>query len=525
VNRIVVFVLVAVLVLTGVGVGVFALTSGDPDPSSPSATQPAAPEPRRTPTGPVDPAATRPPSPELARFYAQTIAWEECADLLCGTVTVPIDYRDPSGATIELALEKLPAADPGNVIGPLVVNPGGPGAPGTDYAEQAPLAFRSQLLDRFDVVGFDPRGTGDSAPVDCLSDEELGAYLAGDPEPDDAAEGREYAERQRAFFAGCVARSDALVGHVTTIETARDLDVIRAALGQPTLTYFGASYGTKLGATYAELFPKKVGRLVLDGAVDVSLPSRELSLSQAGGFETALRSYVDNCTRVTDDCFLGDTVDEGMQTISDLLDQIEAEPLPTSQGRELTIGTAFYGIVAPLYNRDNWTLLSQGLGQAMDGNGSTLLLLADFYASREGDTYADNSAESIQAINCLDDPYAIDPSEVPAQYADFEAESPTFGRVFAWGLVGCLGIQVESTEKPLEIRGEGAAPIVVTGTTRDPATPYEWAVALSDQLVSGVLITRDGDGHTAYNMGNECVDVAVEAYLIEGQVPEDGRRC
>jgi pimeloyl-ACP methyl ester carboxylesterase len=525
VNRIVVIALVVVLVLSGVGAGLYALASdGSTDAGEPTGSEPAAPA--TTPSEPVDPAATRPPSPELAAFYSQTIAWEECGDLQCGTVTVPIDYRHPGGATFELALNRLPAGDPEAVVGPLVVNPGGPGAPGTDYAEQAPLAFRDQLLDRFDIVGFDPRGTGDSDPVDCLTDEQLDAYLAGDPEPDDAAEGREYAEQQRAFFEGCVARSDALVGHVTTIETARDLDVIRAALGQPTLTYFGASYGTKLGATYAELFPKKVGRLVLDGAVDVSLPSRELSLTQAGGFETALRSYVDNCTQVTDDCFLGDTVDEGMQTISDLLDEIEAEPLPVQQqGRELTIGSAFYGIVAPLYNRDNWTLLSQGLGQAMDGNGSTLLLLADFYASREGDTYEDNSAEAIQAINCLDDPFAIGPAEVPAQYPDFERVSPTFGRVFAWGLVGCRGIQVRSAEKPLDIRGEGAAPIVVTGTTRDPATPYAWAVALSDQLASGVLVSRDGDGHTAYNAGNECVDEAIEAYLIEGTVPEDGLRC
>lgn len=527
-NRIVVIVVVAVMVLGAIGGSVLALLSGDDtDPSSDGdagrtpSSQPAEPP----PTAPVDPSVTEPPAPGLAPFYSQSIAWEECGDLQCGTVSVPVDYRDPRGATIDLALNKLPAAEPAEAIGPLVVNPGGPGAPGTDYAEQAPLAFRSQLLDRFDIVGFDPRGTGDSAPVDCLSDDDLDAYLAADPDPDDAAEGRAYAAGQAEFFAGCVERSGALIGHVTTIETARDLDVIRAALRQPTLTYFGASYGTKLGATYAELFPAKVGRLVLDGAVDVSLPSRELSLAQAGGFETALRSYVDNCTQVTDDCFLGDTVDEGMATISDLIDDIEQQPLPTQQGRELTVGNAFYGIVAPLYNRDNWTVLSQGLGQALDGDGSTLLLLSDFYASREDGTYTDNSSEAIYAINCLDDPYAIGPAQVPAQYADFERVSPTFGRVFAWGLVGCRGIQVESSEPPLDIRGEGAAPIVVTGTTRDPATPYEWAVALSEQLASGVLVTRDGDGHTAYNSGNECVDEAIEAYLIAGTVPDDGLTC
>jgi pimeloyl-ACP methyl ester carboxylesterase len=523
VNRIVVIVVAMALVLAAVGGGVLALvTADDSSPDSSSSSEPTVVE--MTPTQPVDPAATEPPTPELAPFYSQTISWEQCDGLLCGTVTVPIDYRDPGGATIDLAVNKVPAADPSRFIGPLVVNPGGPGVPGTNYAEQATSVFRSELLDRFDIVGFDPRGTGDSDPVDCLSDDELSDWLASDPDPDDAAEAEAFAAGQEAFFEGCVARSDSLIGHVTTTETARDLDVIRAALGQTTLTYLGASYGTKLGATYAELFPEKVGRLVLDGAVDVSLPSRELSLAQAGGFETALRSYVGDCVE-GGDCFLGDTLDDGMQTISDLMDDIEEQPLPTQQGRELAVGNAFYGLVAPLYSRETWNLLDQGLSQALDGNGSTLLLLSDFYASREGDTYTDNSAEAILAINCLDDPYAIDPSQVPEQYADFERVSPTFGRVFAWGLVGCRGIEVQSSESPLEIRGEGAAPIIVTGTTRDPATPYEWAVSLAEQLESGVLITRDGDGHTAYNTGNECVDVAIEAYLIEGTVPDDGLEC
>ncbi len=522
-KRTVVLVFVAALVVAAVGGGLLVLVAGDNSSTGDSRSTPSsATEP--TPTPPVDPAATVPPAPELAPFYSQTISWEECGDLQCGTVTVPIDYREPTGATIDLALNKIAALDPSNAIGPLVVNPGGPGAPGTDYAEQASLVFRSQLLDRFDVIGFDPRGTGESDPVDCLTDDELSAYLASDPDPDDAVEGAAYAASLDRFFDGCVARSDSLIGHVTTTETARDLDVIRAALGQPTLTYFGASYGTKLGATYAELFPAKVGRLVLDGAVDVSLSSRELSLAQAGGFETALRSYVDSCVQ-DGGCFLGDTVDAGIQAIKDLLDDIEQQPMSTQLDRELTVGNAFYGLVVPLYNLDNWPLLDQGLSQALDGDGSTMLLLSDFYASRDGDTYEDNSAEAIYAINCLDDPYAIEPSQVPAQYPAFEQVSPTFGRVFAWGLVACRGIEVKSTERPLDIRAEGAAPIVVTGTTRDPATPYEWAVALSDQLESGVLISRDGDGHTAYNAGNACVDEAIEAYLLEGTVPEDGLEC
>ncbi len=522
-TRVVVLLVVAVMLLAAVGAGVLALTSGGGGPVSPEQSEEAAvlPAPLPPQAGAADP-----PSPALAPFYSQTLSWEECGSLWCSTLTVPVDYRDPGGETFELALNQRPANRPSGRIGPLVVNPGGPGAPGTDYVEQADFAFRDQLLDRFDLIGFDPRGTGESNPVDCLSDDELADFLASDPDPDDAAEGQEYAATQEALFDGCVQRSDSLIGHVTTAETARDIDVLRAALGRARLDYFGASYGTKLGATYADLFPKKVGHAVLDGAVDVTLSARELSLGQAGGFETALRAYVDNCTQVTDDCFLGQSVDAGLTTITDLLATIEAEPLPTSIGdRELTIGSAFYGLVAPLYNRDNWTLLSQGLGQALDGDGSTLLLLSDFYASREGDTYTDNSSEAIYAINCLDDPDSIGPDEVPAQYADFERVSPTFGRVFAWGLVGCRGIEVASTEPPHDLRAQGAPPILVTGTTRDPATPYEWAVGLADHLESGVLLTRDGDGHTAYNSGNDCIDEAIEAYLLDDVVPDDGLEC
>ena len=471
------------------------------------------------------PEATEAPSPELEPFYSQQIDWEACGDNQCGSLTVPVDYRDAGGDTIGINLLKVPAGNPGARIGSLVVNPGGPGAPGTSYAENAEQAFRAPITDRYDIVGFDPRGTGASDPVDCLSDDEMTEFLAVDPDPDDTAEERTLVDELADFYQGCVDNSDALVAHVTTAETARDMDVLRAALGESTLAYFGASYGTKLGATYAELFPDKVGRLVLDGAVDVGLSSRDLTLGQAGGFETALRAYVDNCVDETPSCFLGDSREEGLQTISDLLADIDDEPLPTTDGRELTVGSAFYGVVTPLYVRDYWYLLSQGLESALDGDGTTLMLLADAYASRQDGTYLDNSTEAIYAINCLDDPFYVEPGQVEAEVPAFEEVSPTFGRVFAWSLVNCKGLQVESSEPPLDIRAEGAAPIVVVGTTRDPATPYDWAVSLADRLESGVLVSRDGDGHTGYNAGNECVDSAIEAYLTDGTVPDDGLQC
>ena len=525
-KRVTVAVVIVAMVLAAAGVGiavvVAALSSGPGESSSESSSAPATPPPVVAP----EPGSTIAPEPDLRRFYGQELRWKQCrGDFWCSTLTVPLDYARPDGQTIDIAVLKVPAGDPDRRLGSLVVNPGGPGAPGTDYAASAGIAFRPPLRERYDVVGFDPRGTGSSDPVDCLGDDQLDRYIASDPAPDTAAERQEYAGWVQAIGRGCPARSGPLAAHVSTVEAARDMDVLRSALGERKLDYFGASYGTKLGATYAELFPRQVGRFVLDGAVDLSIGPRELGLEQAAGFETALRAYVEDCVENDDPCFLGDSVDEGLATISDLLDQIDQDPLPTSLGRDLEVGNAFYGVVAPLYVRDYWYLLSQALQQAMDGDGTTLLRLSDLYSSRGPDGYTDNSAEAIYAINCLDDPWAISPRQVPSQYADFERASPTFGRVFAWSLTGCAGTTVRSEEPSPEVDAEGAAPIVVVGTTRDPATPYLWAQHLAAQLDSGVLVSRDGDGHTGYNAGNECVDEAVEGYLLRGEVPRDGLRC
>jgi pimeloyl-ACP methyl ester carboxylesterase len=482
--------------------------------------------PTPSPTTPPPATVTEAPEPALTDFYSQRIDWQPCesdGDHDCGFLTVPVDYAEPAGETVELALLRVPAR--GARVGSLVVNPGGPGARGTTYAAAGSQVFREPLLDGFDIVGFDPRGVGGSAPVDCLSDAELDAYLAGDPTPDTAEELAAYRTSVLSLGEKCVAGSGPIVGHVTTTEAARDMDVLRSALGEEQLTYFGASYGTKLGATYAELFPDQVGRFVLDGAVDVGLDPQSLALEQAVGFETALRAYVQNCLDSTDNCFLGDTVDEGLATITGLLADIEAEPLPAGD-RELTPGTAFYGIITPLYYREAWFLLSTALASALEGKGSALMDLADTYASRNADgSYADNLIEANYAINCLDDPTSVPFARVPSLFPEFEEASPTFGRIFAWGMAGCRGIDVTSSEEPLDIRAEGAAPILVLGTSRDPATPLKWARALSAQLDSGVLVERDGDGHTAYNAGNECVDSIVEDYLLDGDVPEDGTAC
>jgi pimeloyl-ACP methyl ester carboxylesterase len=292
------------------------------------------------------------------------------------------------------------------------------------------------------------------------------------------------------------------------------------------LSYFGASYGTKLGATYAQLFPQRVGRFVLDGAVDPALGTRASALQQAAGFQTALDAYAANCVQSEVGCFLGKSVPDVRQTISTLLDQISQQPLPTGDGRSLSGGDAFYGIAATLYERSYWIILSSALRSALSGDGTLLMKLADAYSHRNADgSFQDNFLQAFYDISCVDDPYALPFSKVPSQFAAFEKASPVFGRVYAWGLTACDGFTPRSDEPVPTIHARGARPIVVIGTTRDPATPYRWAVALAHQLDSGVLISRDGDGHTGYHQGNTCVDTAVDAYLVSDVVPKDGLSC
>ena len=475
------------------------------------------------PTG--GPPASQPPSPSLARFYSQRLDWSDCGDGdECARLTVPLDYRRPGGRTIRLYVLEVPAS--GSRIGSLVVNPGGPGAAGSTYAAGRGASFGDPLLDHYDLVGFDPRGTGRSSPVDCLDDQSFNAYLSADPDPSTPAEVTTFRRQQQALARGCAANSGALASHVSTVESARDMDILRAALGEPRMNYFGASYGTKLGATYAQLFPQRVGRFVLDGAIDPTLGTRAAALEQAAGFQKALDAYAANCVQSDIGCFLGKDDAAVLRTIGTLLDQIAQRPLPTSDGRELTAGNAFYGIAATLYNRSYWILLSSALRGALSGDGTQLMKLADAYAERNADgTFQSNFLEAFYDISCLDDPASVPYSQVPSEIPAFLRASPVFGRTYAWGLTACDGFTPRTDEKPPAIHARGAQPIVVIGTTRDPATPYREAVALARQLDSGVLVSRDGDGHTGYHQGNACVDNAVNGYLVAGVVPKNGLTC
>ncbi|NUU23005.1 MAG: alpha/beta fold hydrolase [Streptomycetaceae bacterium] len=457
---------------------------------------------------------------------ASKINWTRCSEgaFECGSLSVPIDYAAPDGPKVKIELIRKKAIG-NDRIGTLVVNPGGPGGSGISFARYAASELPRSVRERYDIVGFDPRGVGQSAPVECLSDADMDAYTQVDQTPDTPAEEDAALEAAKRFGQSCKDHTSALLAHVSTVDAARDMDQIREALGEPKLHYLGASYGTFLGSTYAELFPDKVGRFVLDGAVDPSQTAATANRLQGGGFETALNAYVDDCV-AGGSCFLGDTRDAALARIRSFLTDVDARPLPGDGKRRVTEAIATTGILSPLYSSDQWPELTRALESAFDGDGSALLDLSDAYYERGSDGHYANLMYANAAVNCLDlPPAATTTDQVKAQVAEFEQASPTFGRALAWAGLTCGTWPVPATGHPHEIRAPGAAPILVVGTTRDPATPYAWAQALADQLDSGHLLTYDGDGHTAYLRGSTCIDSAIDDYLLTGTPPADGKTC
>ncbi|WP_153395020.1 alpha/beta hydrolase [Ornithinicoccus halotolerans] len=476
-------------------------------------------------TGEQDTADPTEAAPEgLDRYYSQQVQWSGCEDFECAQVEVPLDYGEPDGKTIQLQLLRVPAT--GDRIGSLLINPGGPGVSGVDYARSADMAFGEPVRRSYDIVGFDPRGVGDSAPISCVDGPQLDELLGADPTPETTEERAEAEQVARQFAQACQQNVGALLANVSTVEAARDLDIVRAALGEEKLDYLGSSYGTYLGTTYAELFPDRVGRMVLDGAIDPTLDAVELSLGQAEGFERATRAYLEDCVE-SGDCPLGEDVESARQRIVQFLEGLDRQPLPVEGDvvTELTEGWGMLGIIVAMYDQAGWPLLSRALEQAFDGDGTMLMYLANVYASRESDgTYTSNTMQAIYAVNCLDRPRQPELND-PEVLERFEEVSPTWGRYLGGEGGVCSHWPVEPQERLEEFNAEGAAPILVVGTTGDPATPHEWAVSLADILDSGVLLSYEGEGHTAYGRSNDCVDDIVHGYLLEGAVPDDGTTC
>ncbi|GGL89253.1 proteinase [Streptomyces fumigatiscleroticus] len=471
---------------------------------------------------------------ELAPYYAQRPDWRGCGvpGFQCATVKAPLDYARPSAGDVRLAVARKRATGPGEKLGSLLVNPGGPGGSAVGYLQQyAGIGYPAEVRARYDMVGVDPRGVARSEPVECLGGEEMDAYTQTDVTPDDEQEIGALVAAYKGFAAGCEAHSAELLRHVSTAEAARDMDIVRAALGDEKLTYVGASYGTFLGATYAGLFPDRVGRLVLDGAMDPSLSARRLNLEQTAGFETAFQSFAKDCVRQSD-CPLGGpdtTPDQAGKNLKAFFGELDRSPLPTgdADGRRLSEALATTGVIAAMYDEAAWQQLREALASAMkQGDGAGLLALSDSYYERDADGEYSNLMFANAAVNCLDLPAAFTgPDEVRKALAEFEKASPVFGDGLAWASLSCAYWPVKPTGAPHRIEARGAAPLVVAGTTRDPATPYRWAQALARQLSSARLLTYEGDGHTAYGRGSACIDSAINAYLLHGTPPAAGKRC
>lgn len=479
--------------------------------------------------------ATPEPNPAaLERFYAQRVAWKRCTDdrqFDCARVTVPLDHADPAGETIALALRRLPSTSD-RPRGTLFVNPGGPGGSGTDFVREPDL-FGDDLLAAWDLVGFDPRGIGDSTPVACLTDEELDAMYAADPTPQ-SAQGRQLLEEAAAERAeGCLRRGGALAARMGTEAVVADLDILREAVGDERLNYYGVSYGTLIGAIYADHFTSRVGLMVLDSAVSPdaldssTVTQRDVDANArhwGAEFDALFADFVEECGKR---CVLGDTPEEAEAAIIGLLDALESVPLPTDFESlpQVTEGWAVTAIGEGLLDPTSWPYLVDALEAAIDdGDGTELAWFAmvavgrDVDGSYPGSTYG----KSHLPVTCADWPVRTWAELTPSS-AIFE-EHPLFARIQAPLPSECAGWKGQLRTNLL-VGAEPATPILVIGNKHDPVTPIEDTEYLAEMLVGSRLVTVDATGHGAYAMGNACVNEVVEDYLARSLAPRDGTEC
>jgi pimeloyl-ACP methyl ester carboxylesterase len=452
-----------------------------------------------------------------------TLRWTDCddsAEVECATLTVPYDYGQPASGSFELHVRRRPAADPKRRIGSLLVNPGGPGFGGSNLADDARYYLSAELLAAFDVVGWDPRGTGRSTPaIDCIDDYD--PIFGLDATPDTEDERLALLSASESFVAGCLERSAEILPHVSTVNAARDMDVLRRALGEDRISYFGFSYGSELGAVWASLFPDTVRAAVLDGAVDPASTSLERSFAQAMGFERQLDAFLSDCARKRDCAYHSGGSPE--LALDRLLAELDERPLVVSTDRTpVTQGVAYTAIVQSLYTSYYWGRLASALASATRGDGSGLLSLYDDYFQRRSDGTFGNELEAFIAISCLDDPGPTSVDAVERNVERYLSIAPRLGGSFAYGYLCALWPEPQAERS--EISARGAGPIVVIGTTGDAATPIESSRRMAAALEQGVFVIVEADEHTGYGL-NRCVVDAVDTYLIEGRAPKHETRC
>ena len=441
----------------------------------------------------------------------------------CGRLSVPLDYTDPAANPIELFVLRVRLGGQRSRIGSLVVNPGGPGGSGVDAAVGLALSLPEDLLRRFDLVGFDPRGVALSSPVECISNEVKDRATALDPFAVAGSGYQAQLEVAKEIAQGCVRKYGSELAHYNTEETARDMDLVRQGVGDERLNYLGYSYGTRLGSVYADLFPKRIRAMVLDGAVNPVATEVQSAEGQAGGFENAFSQFAAACSRRGSACPLQPNP---RAFVTALLDKSRGSPIPSSSAgetRRATPGNVLGAVVAALYDQEDWSKLEAALARAKDGDSSGLFELADGYNQRDDRGQYSNLVDANMAINCADSREQVSEPTVRRLAVQWRTKYPLFGTSLALGLLGCLEWTVPRHPLPV-VRGVGAPPLLVIGTTNDPATPYASAQVLSRQLASAVLLTWQGDGHTAYPK-TPCVTTAVDAYLISLRVSRDGTTC
>ncbi len=475
------------------------------------------------------------PLSDLAAYENQKLDWSTCYDdFECTDLRVPIDYADLTVGTFKLAVLRYKAQDQKNRIGSLIVNPGGPGGSGVDYAYNAEYVFDPDVLDRYDIVGFDPRGVDRSAPIECLTDEETDANYASDAKPDTEEELQKALADSEDFIKKCEEKNEFLT-HYSTAESARDMDILRAALGDKKINFFGKSYGTYLGTLYAQFFPDKVGRMVLDGALDPNISILEQNISQAVGFDEALEAFLADCAK-QDDCPLPANRQEATAAIIALFTTAATNPLPRktkveNDDRVATESLIVLGTASALYDdADGWPKLRTAILEGQRGFGDTFLDLADQYSGRSSDgTYASNELDSGAIIDCLDWPDTRSIEQTKAEAQRFTDRAPVFGPYLAYTNIACKFLTPPTKDKLTrttnKITSIKTAPILVIGTTRDPATPYDWAVGLHKIFTTSKLISLDADGHTGQGRGSACVDNAVDSYLLQGKTPKKNLTC
>ena len=452
----------------------------------------------------------------LANYQGQTLQWSPCNDgFECTSFKVPLDYSHIDGNSFVIQAIKHVANTPARRLGSLIMNPGGPGGSAIDYVLSADSIVSKSIEDVYDLVGFDPRGVNLSQPIRCLTDAQEDTYLGGNGSVQSAADLATAISSAKLMASACAKAAGNKLAHYSTLDTARDMEILRILLKEPKLNYIGKSYGTFLGTLYAVLYPNTIGRVVLDGAVDPNISPRDANIAQAVGFETALKSFV-----AANPTF-------SISQIKNFLQSARTKPLTEYPNRQLSESLAITGIAAALYEpADGWPILKRALANAINhGNPADFFFLADSYNQRDpSGHYVSNQTDISSVIGCLDskDPRTL--AQVEGDAKAFSAAAPFFGPYLTYGGLSCLYWKAQPVATPV-LKNLETNPLLIIGTTRDPATPYHWAQGLHKDLLNSTLITLNGDGHTGANRGSSCVDKAMNNYLLTGKSPAHDITC